>query len=93
MSAPLIGDAPLPIRLQRDLTGLAVGCPAAYDLLPKYRCDTDTSDAQGVRRLSADDVVGAGADRDLAAAAAARNCKDLWSRYAGYDDPPLHGLS
>ncbi|MGH3683860.1 MAG: esterase/lipase family protein [Pseudonocardiaceae bacterium] len=56
------GPLPLPrARVRR----LAVTLPGVYDLLPSYRC---VSDGASARRLTASDVVGVGADGELAVA-------------------------
>ena len=56
--------SPLPIPRAR-VRRLAVTLPGVYDLLPSYRC---VSDGPSARRLTASDVVGVGADGELAAA-------------------------
>jgi lecithin:cholesterol acyltransferase len=51
--------APLPLP-RRRLRELALALPGLYDLLPAYRCVDETT---SVRRLTAADVAGIGADR------------------------------
>lgn len=72
VAVPLLGDVGLPRRLQQAIQSLAVTCPSVYDLLPRYRCVVDPTSEGGVRRLSVDDIVAAGGNRDLAVAAQER---------------------
>lgn len=60
------GSAGLPLP-HRRLRNLARTLPSIYDLLPSYRCVDEGSSA---RRLTVSDIVGLGADVDLADTAA-----------------------
>ena len=92
VSLPLVGDVPLPRRLLRALHGLTVTCPAVYDLLPRYRCVTDTSDPEGVRHLADADVVGVGGSGELAADAS-RRAETLAAAASAADATPVHALA
>ncbi len=64
-------EAKLPARRLRDVTRTM---PGVYDLLPRYRCVRDGVD---YRKLTADDVVAVGGDRQLADEAAERSARIL----------------
>jgi hypothetical protein len=72
MSPPLPANRPLTSALDQDpddgVRALAATLPGIYDLLPSYRCVISTlpDGAWADRRLTIDDIVDLGGDRDLA---------------------------
>jgi hypothetical protein len=74
------------------LHGLAATCPAVYDLLPRYRCVTDSSAPDGVRHLADADVDAVGGSRDLAAGAGRRSDRLAAAAYVA-GTTPVHALA
>lgn len=74
--------APVPARAAR---ALAATCPGVYDLLPRYRCMSDTTRRHSLRMFTVEDAARIGADRELA-----RDAEERWSKTSeDQDGPPL----
>jgi pimeloyl-ACP methyl ester carboxylesterase len=79
---PVAGDVELPRRLRAAARNLALTCPAAYDLLPRYRCVHKddaalplggiTGGDEHLRHLTPADIVSIGGNLNFAIEAADR---------------------